>query len=138
NYEQPAHARQCGDDLLYHTISEVGLLGVSAQILKRQYCDGRPARKERGRTGDVRRRVNSFVRDLLSYLSLGHVAHEAEAFSWEGANEVLLLAAVANGLANGIDMAGERRFRNDASAPHGLDYAILAHHMIAVLNEVEQ
>ncbi len=50
----------------------------------------------------------------------------------------LVLAAVADGLANRVDMAGERRFRNNAATPHGLDHMILAHHVVAIVNEEQQ
>ena len=37
--EQPADARQRGDNLLDHAIGEIVLLGVSAHVLKRQHYD---------------------------------------------------------------------------------------------------
>src|SRR6516164_11353873 len=41
--EEPADARECGDDLFDHAVSEILLLRVAAHVLKRQHR-GRPAR----------------------------------------------------------------------------------------------
>src|SRR5215469_271330 len=39
NHEEPADARQCGDDLLDHAIGKVTLRRVATQVLERQNCD---------------------------------------------------------------------------------------------------
>src|SRR4051812_15826594 len=41
DHEQPANAAESGDDLLDHAVSEILLLGVAAQVLKRQDRNGR-------------------------------------------------------------------------------------------------
>src|SRR5262249_9163180 len=38
---EPADTRECGDDLLDHTVGEVLLLRVAAHVLERQHRDGR-------------------------------------------------------------------------------------------------
>ena len=65
-----------------------------------------------------------------------HVADEAKALARDGADQPLLLAAVADRLARGIDAAGQRRFRNDAAAPDRVDKVVLADDALAVLHQV--
>src|SRR6516225_5763475 len=42
DHKQPADAGQAGDDVLDHSVSEIFLLGVGAQVVKRQHCDRWP------------------------------------------------------------------------------------------------
>ena len=46
-----------------------------------------------------------------------HRADEADALARDGADQPLLVAAVADRLARGVDAAGQRRVRHDAAAP---------------------
>src|SRR5437762_1884172 len=39
--EKRFKARECGDDVFYHPIREVFLLGIAAHVLERKHCDGR-------------------------------------------------------------------------------------------------
>src|SRR5207249_4747877 len=41
DYEKPVYACQAGDDVIDHSISEILLLWISAQVRKRQDRDGR-------------------------------------------------------------------------------------------------
>jgi hypothetical protein len=49
-----------------------------------------------------------------------------------------MFAAVANRLARGSNSAGKRGIGNNAAVPHMLDQIILAHHALAVANEIKQ
>ncbi len=39
--EQPADAREFGDDVFHYAVGEIVLLGISAEVLERQDGDGR-------------------------------------------------------------------------------------------------
>ena len=63
---------------------------------------------------------------------------KAEALARDGADQALLLAAVADRLARGVDAAGQRRFRHDAALPDRGDEIVLADHPLAILDQVDQ
>ena len=65
-------------------------------------------------------------------------ADKAEAFARDGADQALLLAAVADRLARGIDAAGQRRIRDDAAPPDRGDQVVLADDAVAILDQVDQ
>ena len=65
-------------------------------------------------------------------------AHEADALARQGADELLLLAAVADRLAGGVDAARERRIGHDPAMPDRSDEIVLAHHAMAILQQVYQ
>ena len=67
-----------------------------------------------------------------------HVAHEANAFALEGADQLLALAGVAERLACCIDAAGEGRFRHDPAVPDRGDEIVLGDDAIAVLDQANQ
>ena len=66
------------------------------------------------------------------------LADEAESLARDGADQALLLAAVADRLAHRVDVAGQSRFGNDASGPDRVQKGILADDVLAVLHEVKQ
>src|SRR5271165_4471229 len=51
DYEQPADARQRGDDFLDHAVGEIFLVRIAAHILERQYRDRRLLRQRQGCRG---------------------------------------------------------------------------------------
>ena len=63
---------------------------------------------------------------------------KAKAFPREGANAGLLLASVADGLAHGIDPAGQRRFGDNAAAPDRGNQIIFADDAITIFDEIDQ
>ncbi len=67
-----------------------------------------------------------------------HDADEAKALARDGADQLLVLAAVADRLARGVDAAGQRRIRHDPAAPDRSDEIILADDAVAVLQQVNQ
>ncbi len=67
-----------------------------------------------------------------------HITDEPEALPRDRSEQVLLLAAVADCLADRVDMTGQGRFGNDPAAPHRIQQAILADHAVAVLHEIEK
>ena len=67
-----------------------------------------------------------------------HVADEAKALSRDGADHDLILAAVADRLARGVDPARQRGFGDDAAVPHRLDQIVLGDDVVAVFDQVNQ
>ena len=67
-----------------------------------------------------------------------YAADKTDAFTRDRAHKPLLLAAIANGLAHRINAAVERGIRDDATAPDGRDEIVLAHHAIAVFDQIDQ
>ncbi len=67
-----------------------------------------------------------------------HVADEAKAFSRQGADHDLILAAVADRPARGVDPARQGGFGDDAAIPHRLDQIVLGDDVVAVFDQVNQ
>src|ERR1700722_8258713 len=67
-----------------------------------------------------------------------HYANEAQALARECADQLLVLAAVADRLSRGVDAAGQRRIRRDPAAPDRSDEIVLADDAVAVLHQVNQ
>ena len=67
-----------------------------------------------------------------------HSTDEPKALPRNRADQPLLLTAVADRLARGVDAARQRRLRNEASRPHRVQQVILADHALSVLNKVSQ
>ena len=67
-----------------------------------------------------------------------NVRDKTETLAWNCADELLSPAAVAEGLAHGIDAAVERRVRHDAAAPDRCNQIVFADDAIAVLDQVNQ
>jgi hypothetical protein len=63
---------------------------------------------------------------------------EANTLPLQRADQTLLLPAVADGAACGIDPAGEGRIGDDPAAPDRLDEIVLAHDPAAVLDQIDQ
>jgi hypothetical protein len=76
--------------------------------------------------------------DLARWRRVTDRADEANAFTRDGTDQLLLFAAVADCLADGIDAAGERRLRHDSSAPDARDEIVLAHYVVAVPDQIDQ
>jgi hypothetical protein len=66
------------------------------------------------------------------------LADEADALALHRADQALRLAAVADGLAHGVDAAGQRRFGHDAPVPDRCDQVILADHAVAIAHQMDQ
>ncbi len=67
-----------------------------------------------------------------------YVADEAKTLSRNGADHGLILAAVADRLARGVDPARQRGFGDDAAVPHRLDQIVLGDDVVAILDQVNQ
>ena len=67
-----------------------------------------------------------------------HVADEAKALSRDGADHGLILAAVADRPARGVDPARQRGFGDDAAIPHRLDQIVLGDDVVAVFDQMNQ
>jgi len=67
-----------------------------------------------------------------------HLANETKALAGDGADQLLLLAVVADCFARGIDAARQGRVGHDAPAPHCRDEVTLADDAIAVFNQMDQ
>src|SRR5262252_8417466 len=66
------------------------------------------------------------------------MADEAETLAGDRPDKALLLAGVADGLANRVDVTGDRRFRDDPAAPYRLQQVVLANDAVAVPDEMQQ
>src|SRR6266852_2967199 len=67
-----------------------------------------------------------------------HSTDEAEALARDGADQLLVLATVADRLSRGVDAAGQRRIRHDPAAPDRSDEIVLADDVVAILHQVDQ
>src|SRR5262249_12821420 len=67
-----------------------------------------------------------------------HGSDETEALARDGADQLLLLAAVAERLARGVDAAGQRRIRHDPATPDRSDEIVLGDDAVAILHQVDQ
>ncbi|MCY1235083.1 hypothetical protein D9M72_476870 [compost metagenome] len=142
--EQPADARQRGDDVLHHAIGEIVLFRVPAQVVERQHGNGRLFREDKH---DWWRFLRIDGGGFVDAWSIGlarlprpagpDFANEAVTLAGDRANEALLLSAIADRLANRVDMAGDGRFRDDPAAPHCLEQVILADDSIAVADQMQ-
>jgi hypothetical protein len=72
---------------------------------------------------------------LAGRLLLPDRAHKTNAFADCRADEPLLFAAVLDHAARGVDAAGERRLRHDASAPYRSEQIVSAHQSIAIADQ---
>ena len=140
---EPAQFRQRGDDVLADAFGKIFLLGLAAHVGERQHRDRRAIErgKMRARRLGGGLRWRSGRRLCGDSVARGHavtlhadVAYEAKAFARDGADQVLGVAGVADGLARGVDAGGQGGFGDDAAAPDVLDQIILADDMVAVLS----
>ena len=67
-----------------------------------------------------------------------HNTDEAKALARDGANQLLVPAAVADRLSRGVDAAGQGRIRDDTAAPDRGDQIVLADDAVAVLHQINQ
>jgi hypothetical protein len=67
-----------------------------------------------------------------------HVRHKPQSSPRHRPDETLLLAAVADGAASGIDPVAQGRFRDDPPTPDRLQHLVLADHLVPVANEVKK
>ena len=116
-------------------------------------CSGSPLRFRNGKHGNgglvgkLQRVSGRLIRvggpgpcgtEADRWLRFPDLADEPESLAGDGSDQALFLAAVADRLARGIDMAGEGRFGDDASAPHHVQQLILADDVLTVLHQIEQ
>ncbi|MNI43108.1 hypothetical protein D3C73_974280 [compost metagenome] len=142
NDEQPADTRQGGDDVLHDAIGEILLLRIAAQVLEGQDGDRGFVRQDERRGGDLFRGSACAFVDVRLWCLPAQVAvdptNEAVALAGDGAHQALLLTGITNGLAHRIDVAGDRRFRNDPVAPHRLEQLVLADDAVGIVDEQQQ
>src|SRR5262249_29236500 len=67
-----------------------------------------------------------------------HNADESKALARNCANQPLLLTAVADRFARGIDAGSQVRFRNETSGPNRVQQVILGDHALSILNQMNQ
>jgi len=70
--------------------------------------------------------------------NLRHLANEAEAAPMHCLDQFLLVAVVTDRAPRGVDNAGERGFRDDASVPHHVQKLVLAHHTRMIAHQMHQ
>jgi hypothetical protein len=81
------------------------------------------------------RRPRGRLRLFFQFL---YAADKADAFARDCAHELLLLTAVANGLAHRVDTAVEGGIRDDATAPYRRNEVVFADDAITVFDQVDQ
>src|SRR5262245_23204710 len=64
--------------------------------------------------------------------------YEPKSFARNSADQPLIFAVIANGLADGIDLASQRRVRHGAPPPDRLDQIVLADNALPIADEVDQ
>ncbi len=126
DHEEPAQLRQRGDDVLADAVGEIFLFRIAAHIGEGKHGDGGTVGQRKNRRGGGRR----------TFIDQG--ADEAHALARNGADQFLLLAAVADRLARGIDAAGQRRIRHDPAAPDRRDEIVLADDAVAIFDQENQ
>ena len=146
DHQEPAQLGQRGDDVLADAVGEILLLRIAAHVDEGQHGDGRPVGQRQGRArlvlAVIRRRIGGAGRRHVRWpdaVRLGaHGADETQALAWDGADQALAFAAVADRVACRVDAAGQRRVRHDAAAPDRGDEVVLADHAVAVVQQVNQ
>jgi hypothetical protein len=128
--------RQSGDDVLSQSIGKALKLSIASQCLKGENSDGRTAGKGHGQRGSDLGGHSARCAGAGSVLAFAHFADEANALAEDGADQPLILAAVANRLAGGSNSACERRFGNNAPLPDVRDQVVFAGHPLAIADEV--
>src|SRR5579864_6964899 len=67
-----------------------------------------------------------------------HLADKTNALARECTDEALRLARIADCHARRVDAGGDRRLRDDAAIPHGLDQLVAADDAVTIANDVKQ
>lgn len=107
------------------------MVGIAAQIAEREDGNGRFLRYRE-------RNIHSIVlRFGLSAFDVDR-CDPTNTFLGKGADEILLLAAVANSLAYCVDATGQGRFRHDAATPDRCDEVVLADDAMSIFDEIDQ
>src|SRR4029450_12455390 len=100
---------------LNHSISEVILIGITAKVLEGQHGDG-------WLVGDGKRRLKVqfdwIARQTIGWVLVPDVTNEPIPLARNCADQSLLLPAISDSLADGVDMAGQRRVGHRPSAPN--------------------
>ena len=146
---EPAQLRQRGDDVLADAFRKIFLLRLAAEIGKGQHRNRRAIERRELRVQLRELRVQRFAGGVERPERIGmrlatvrrlrlDVADEAKAFSRKGTDHDLILAAVADRLARGVDPARQRGLGDDAAIPHRLDQIVLGDDVVAVFDQVNQ
>src|SRR5712664_2145202 len=140
--KQPAHSRNCRDDIFDYAVGEVSLIGVAAHVLEGQDGNrrliGNCERQRMPAVSAFRRQRRGCGPTIPRCLLFPDVADEAEAFTCNGTDQRLSLPAVADRAARCIDLAVHRRFGNNSTSPDCFEQIILADHTLAVPYQVDQ
>jgi len=107
----------------------LGALDFRPLELEGQHGNGGFVRPFRRFAGGV------FHAPVLSDLDL---ADEAETLAGDRPDQAPLLAGVANGFANRVDVTGDRRLRDNSAAPYRSEQVVLADDAVAVPDEMQQ
>ena len=141
DHVEPAQLRQRGDDVLGDAFRKIFLRGFAADVDEGQHGNGWPVQRRQlmarrfARLVGWLQPVDGGFRAASMHMD---VADEAKALACDGADHGLILAAVADRLAGGVDSAGQRGFGDDAAIPDSLDQVVLADDPLAVLDQKDQ
>ena len=141
DHVEPAQLRQRGGDVLAHAVGEIFLFGVAAHVDEREHGDGGPVGQRQGwpqrLLGVVRRRSRGDSR-FDAGCCRSHIADEPHPLSCDGADQLLILAAVADRLPCSVDAAAQSRVRHGSAAPDGCDEVVLADDPIAIARQIDE
>jgi hypothetical protein len=112
DHEEPPQLGQRRDDVLANAIGKIVLLRIPAHVDERKHGNRRPVRQRQGRArplmGLIRRQTAGICRFGAGRLH-AHLTDEAETLAGDGADQLLLRAAVADRVSCCIDAAGQGR-----------------------------
>ena len=120
DHVEPAQLRQRGDDVLADAFGKIFLLRLAAHDWRTAARRSRGDRAPEVPVRAARRRARCVGRIAVRFAAGSlrlHLADKAKTFSRDGADQLLILAAVADRLARGVDPARQRRLGDDAAVP---------------------
>src|SRR5215813_3585927 len=147
--EEPALAGQSGDDVLGEAVGEIFLLGIAADVLKRQHSDRRlVGERQRRRTGSAgvgrslvcgqRRALAIGRRQRRRLAGVIDRSNKTKTPLMERSDQTLIVAVVADRAPRRADPGAERRFRYNAPLPNRLDEFVLGDDPVAVPDEIDE
>src|SRR4051812_15578081 len=113
DHEEPTELGQGGDDVFANAVGEIRLLRIAAHVDEGEHGDGWAVGRRQRRTPllvDVRFAVAEGRYGTVLWDAYG--ADEAEPFARDGADQFLVLAAVANRVSRALDATGQGRGRH--------------------------
>jgi hypothetical protein len=112
DHEEPTQLGQRRDDVLANAVGKILLLRIPAHVDEGKHGYRRPVRQRQGRARplvDLIRRQTAGIGRFGAGRLRAHLTDEAEALAGDGADQLLLRAAVADRVSRCVDAAGQGR-----------------------------